>query len=151
MTREKPDYTNSAENLCNPEEVKALLTRHFGLKGSIAEMEKELEADPAYRNLVNSQAQLLELEKEIKKAIETYGSYQDIEGGHYAVKYRRLKKGYHVEPFKKQYPQFIPAVVEEAINVKALEGLVKGNLITEEHLKVGGVITEEAQYAFFIR
>ena len=96
---------------------------------------------------------LAEVGKKLREAIETHGSYQDIGTGEYAVKYRRMIKTYHVDPFLLKYAKFAPAVVEQTINVKALEGLIKGGLIDGEDLKHPdvGVITETANYAYYIR
>jgi len=149
----KPDYSNSAEKLINPPEVKALLDKLHNEQGVMTSLEAELQVHCAeiVEAIAKSGVTITELQKQIKAAVETHGSYQNVEAGEYAVKYRRMSKSYHVEPFKKIYEKYAPAVIEETINVKALEGLVKGGLISEENLKANGTITETPTFAFFIR
>jgi len=170
--RKNIDYTNSAENLCNPGEVMDLLVQlhaeeaiKVALEGQLKERCNEL-----VDGITKSEEVIAQIQKKIKEAIDQFGSYQNIESGEYAVKYRRMSKSYHVEPFKLQYPKYVPAVVEETINIKALEGLVKGGLIKQDELlqplMVDGlekirrtgkckvcepVVTETASFAYFIR
>lgn len=151
--KKAPDYSESAENLCNPTEVYELLVRLHGEQASLANQEAELKAlNPNLHEQVELTQQVIAgLQKDIRQAIETYGSFQDTELGYYGVKYRRMIKSYHAEPFNVYFTKFASAVVEETINVKALEGLIKGKLIDEVELKQRNVITEETQFAFLIR
>lgn len=147
-----PDYTNSAENLCNPPEVGEALSLLHRYQDTLEELKGKIPAQ-LQNEIKEAEEGIRVVAERIKDAIEQYGSYQDIEAGDYAVKYRRMHKDYHVEPFKKHYPEYIPAVVTETINVKALEGLIKGGLLNEadlKHISVG-VITETPQFAFVIR
>ncbi len=41
--------------------------------------------------------------------------------------------------------------IEESVNVKALEGLIKGKLITEEGLRTFGVVKEVESFSYIIR
>ena len=157
MTGEKPDYTNSAENLCNPVEVADLIAQYRN-KLSVLDATKAKIPVDIMNQCMEAEAEVKRVYDEIKEAIDQYGSFQDIELGYYAIKYRRMKKSYCVEAFKELFPKYVSAVVEETINVKALEGMVKGKLINEEELtaKVAPlyrhpVISQETQYAFFIR
>ena len=153
--KKKADYTNSAENLCNPGEVMDLLVKLHSEESIKATFEDKLKEQCA--ELVDGIAKSLEviaqIQKQIKEAVDQFGSYQDLETGEYAVKYRRMSKSYHVEPFLVKYSKYATAVVEQAINVKALEGLIKGGLLNEEDLKHPdiGVITETPTYAYYIR
>jgi len=151
--KKAPDYSESAENLCNPSEVYELLVRLHGEQVSLEGQREKLRAEN--ENLI-AQIELTEqviagLQKDIREAIETYGSFQDTELGYYGIKYRRMIKSYHAEAFNTYFSKFASAVVEETINVKALEGLIKGKLIDETELKQRNVITEETQFAFVIR
>lgn len=152
-TKKAPDYSESAENLVNPTEVYELLVRLHGEQASLDQQKAQLRA--ANENLVTqiemTEGVISSLQGDIKQAIETYGSFQNTELGYYGVKYRRMIKSYHAEPFNVYFTKFASAVVEETINVKALEGLIKGKLIDETELKQRNVITEETQYAFVIR
>lgn len=151
-TKKAPDYSQSAENLCNPPEVLDLLVKlHLRQLGKEILEAKLKETCPEIIEEIDTETKLIdETQKEIREAIEKYGSYQDVEGN-YAVKYRRMVKSYHVEPFKIAFPQHATSVIEEAINVKVLDGFIKGNIITEQDLKDKQVITETPQYAFYVR
>lgn len=160
MTEKNPDYTNSAENLSNPDEVKILLDKLHQHQGHLSSYEDELHnANKVIVSNIDAEKEAItQVVANLRVAIEKFGSYQDIESGEYAVKYRRMKSSYCVEAFKELFPKYVSAVVEETINVKALEGMVKGKLINEEELtaKVAPVyrhpvISQETQYAFFIR
>ena len=158
MTTEKkaPDYTNSAENLCNPAEVREILLAQRARHKELDYLNEQAQAfiPDDIKDRINALQQEIALEAEsLRGYIDTFGSYQDVEAGVYGVKYRRMMKSYHVEPFKLKYPKFVPAVVEETINVKALEGLIKGGLLNAEDLKHPdvGIITEIPQFAFYVR
>ena len=154
MTEKKAtDYTNSAENLCNPLTVGNLLNELHLEEGYKATLEDKLKERCA--KLVNGIAErgatIAELQKQIREAIETHGSYQDIPRGHYAVKYRRISKTYNAEKFAGFFEKFVPAVIIQVVNEAALEGLIKGGLIKEEELENCDVIQKETKYAFIIR
>jgi len=148
-----PDYTETAENLRNPEEVRILLGQMHAEQ--IAKKEKEAELYVQSKGLVDDitsiDNSILSLQKRIKEAVEEYGSYQDMETGDYAVKYRRMSKSYHPEPLKEYFPKFAELCIQEAVNVAALEGQIKGKLLTIEELKRVGVITEKPTFVFYIR
>jgi len=152
-TKKAPDYTNSAENLCNPRGVKELLDNLHLEQKVLAGLEDELKGKnkELYEAVEESMKHIVDLQANIRAAVEALGSYQDIEAGDYAVKYRRMSKSYDVAAFKRNYPDFAPAVVTETLNIKALEGLVRGKLLTEEALKLNKILTEAPTYAFFIR
>lgn len=149
----KPDYSASAEKLCNPPEVKTLLDKLHTEECFKAALEAELKEHCAsiIEGIAKSGLAIADLTKQIKEAVVAHGSYQSIETGEYAVMYRRMSKSFHVEPFKRLYEKYAPACIEEQINVKALEGLIKGQLLNPETLIVDGVITETPTFAFYIR
>ncbi|GAH85494.1 unnamed protein product [marine sediment metagenome] len=151
-TKKAPDYTNSAENLVNPPEVKKLLDMLHLKQETIDRLRTKIPVQ-LQNNIAEAEESIQRAKRQLMDAVEEYGSFQDIENNEYAVRYRRMSKSYNVEPFKQFYPKYVSAVVEETINVKALEGLIKGGLISEDNLKHPevGVITETPQYAFFIR
>lgn len=155
------DFTNSAENLCNPEEVKVLLVNLHDQQLVLADQKAKLreQSKELVEEIEQTEAMIAAIELDLKGdtklgivgAIEQYGSFQDTENEHYAVRYRRMMSTYHVPPFKKWYEKYVSAVIEESVNVQALKGLIKGGLMTEDELKHKKVITEEAQYAYYIR
>jgi len=151
--KDRPNYENSAENLCNPPEVGGKLTELHSYQEEIKRLEDLLTENAIYQSLMGYQKQVADLTAQIKDLVDAQGSYQNLEAGDYAVKYRRMIKSYHVEPFKIHYEKYISAVIEETINVKTLEGMVKGGVINGDDLKHPdvGVITETPTYAFYIR
>jgi len=40
---------------------------------------------------------------------------------------------------------------KKAVDVSKLQGLIRGGLITEDELKVKGILTEEQTFAFYIK
>lgn len=148
-----PDYSETAENLCNPPEVKMLLDDIHQKQTHLDSLEKQLMAQN--EDLANSieltKREVSDLTKELKEAISQYGSFQDIESGIYAVKYRIVHKEYHAEPFEKHFEQFAPAVIKKAVDREVLKPLVKGGAIKEETLKELGILTERVNHGFFIR
>jgi len=151
--KKNTDYTNSAENLCNPGEVMDLLVQFHAEQAIKATLEGKLreQCSELVDGIAKSEEVISQIQKQIKEAIDQFGSYQDLESGEYAVKYRRMSKSYDVGAFKRNYPDFVPAVVTETLNVKAIEGLIKGKLLSEEALKLNKILSESPTYAFYIR
>ena len=149
--KKKADYTNSAVKLCNPDQVRDLTVEKRRLENLVAACQEKLKTNKAYLQLQDHERALGEIAGKIKKAIDDFGSFQDIEAGVYALKYKRISKVYHVDPFKEHYAKYATAVVEETINAKALEGIIKGGLIEEADLKMHKVITEDVGYAYYVR
>ena len=144
------DYTNSAVNLCNPEQLRQLLTELHARQKDLEEASARIPQDIAVE-IGRLGERVSDLQKKIRVAIDEHGSYQDIENGDYAVKYKRISKVYNADPFKEHYAKYVPAVVVETINAKALEGIIKGGLIEEADLKMHKVITEDMGYAYYVR
>ena len=152
-SKKNPDYSESAENLCNPKSVEQMLGRlqlnwlHLQeLKATL-----RLKASEIVSEIEVQESLIDKIKNDLKEAIDVDGSYQDIEKGIYAVKYRKISKTYDVDTFMARYPQYTPAVVVQTVNVKALEGLIKGGLIIADDLKKQGITREEVSYAYYIR
>lgn len=147
------DYTNSAVNLCNPPAVKEILDRLHAEQDVLTGLEKQLrEANQQLVSQIEGANECVATTtSRLKEAIEQYGSYQALDNGWYALKSVRKSKTYHVEPFKEHYPQYITSIVMEAINTKALGGLIKGKLVEDEDLRAFKIITEDITYAFIIK
>jgi len=150
-----PDYSTSAVELCNPPKVKELLDKLHAQQAVKDDVMEKLKAQSA-----ELMAKMQEIDKAIvdtianvKSTVDALGSYQDIEAGDYAIKQERKTKQYHVDKFKaySQFEPYAPAVIQESINVKALEGLVKGTLIAAEDLRNTGVITESVSFSYIVR
>lgn len=149
MTKAK-DYSETAEKLCNPPEIGAKLKELKCIQGEINILKSDLENNELYRILQEKISAGVELTALIRGMIDTQGSYQDTENKYYAVKFRRTSRSYDPETFKTNFPKFTGAVIEESVNVEALEGLIKGKLITEEELKETKVTIESYSYAYYI-
>lgn len=151
--KKNPDFTESVEKLCNPIQVKDLLDQLHLEEKTKADLEIQLREQSA--ELVDGIAKMgvviADTQKQIKEAIEQFGSYQNVETGEYGVKVRRISKSYDAKEFADFFPNYTPAVVIQTINVKALEGLIKGGLIKEDELRNCGVLREDTTYAFIIR
>jgi hypothetical protein len=150
-SKKNADYSASAVMLGDHEPVKIALSLYKGTEVKLEECKKRLEATPEYKELSRIAVQLAEVKVEVREVIDDCGSYQDLENGIYAVKQRRESKTYLAEPFAKNYEKFAPVVIEQAINVKALEGLIKGKLITEDELKDNGVIKVSESFVYIIK
>ena len=145
------DYSKSAENLCNPKELSDKLAAYHEAQSIRERVMVRLEQTPDWQALRAQDKALTIIEQDIRDAIDKSGGYQDLEKGHYALKYRRVSKSYKAEQFKAGFPKFAPAVIVESINVKALEGLLKGGLITEEQLQQWRVVEESVTYAYLVK
>lgn len=146
------DYSETAVNLCNPPDIKAKLADLSTLQGEIATIEGELKDNESYKSLKDAEQLMFDTKAQLRAMIDALGSYQDLKAGHYALKYRRVSKEYHADKFAgKTYDQYRPAVIAEAINVQALNGLIKGKLLDEDDLKQYGVITEKESFAVVIK
>ena len=147
-----PDYSEPAVNLCNPPDLKVKLMELASRQVEAIMFEGELAENKSWKLLKEAEQGISDTKAQIKAMIDALGSYQDTKAGHYALKYRRATKEYHADKFVgKDYDQYRQAVVAEAINVQALNGLIKGKLLDEADLKQYGVITEKETFAIIIK
>jgi hypothetical protein len=148
------DYSNSAVNLTNHEQIKGMLQALAETKAFLKSVEDRIEA-LIPKELADLQQQyqdeIMQIMSDIQITIEERGSYQDLENGRYAVKQRKVSKSYDARVFKIAYPQYSPAVVIETIDTTKLNGLIKGGLITEADLKTNGVVTEKETFNYIIK
>jgi len=145
------DFSASAVNLCNPPEIGEKLKELHDAQSKADTLDAVLKAIPEYEELQAQQRLVGDITAQIKGMIDAQGSYQDLDNERYALKYSRATKQYHAEPFIENYPKYAPAVIENSVNVKALEGLLKGGLLTEEGLEAYGVLTKKVDYAYYVR
>ena len=147
------DYTQSAEQLTNPESVRLLLVKRLGLNSAIQRKQDEL----AMRNVdllldIKTLNMNLDINKaEIENAVQTDGGYQDVNAGLYALRQKRVSVTYDPGLFKTVYPMYAPAVIKEVVDVDKLNGLLKGGLLTRTGLLDFSISTEKLSYAFIIR
>jgi len=147
------NFEASAVNLCNPEPVKALLEKLSKAQASQGKLQDELKASNVVlvEKLEKHTKVVADLQVKIREAVEAHGSYQDLEGERYAVKYARKTEGYSLEPFKSQFPKFVGLCVKETLDVQAIKGQIKGKLITIKELEDAGVLEYTTSYAFYVR
>lgn len=147
------DFSESAKNLCNPPEVKALLLKLSKAEASQGKLQEELKASNTVlvEKLEKHTKVVSDLQDKIRVAVEEHGSYQSLDDERYAVKYARKTEGYNLEPFKTQFPKFVELCVKEAIDVRALKGQIKGKLITVKELEDAGVLEYSETFAFYVR
>ncbi len=151
-TKKNTDYSASAVNLCNPPEVKELLERLRVRQSELTAVAEKIEAcvpveTRKERDFITGV--IGELEKTIRERIDLLGSYQDLVTGEYAVKQRKESITYLPDKIKSVLPKFASAVIEESVNKKALEGLLKGGLVTSEQAKECSIAS--MSYAYIIK
>ena len=86
---------------------------------------------PQARTIEVIGAAITETKKIIIENMERFG-FQDVEKGFYALYQKRVTDTYSPALVKQNLPREAPLLIEETVNVKALEGLIKGKLITTE-------------------
>ena len=145
----KIDYTNSAVNLCNPPELRHLLLELRALKAQENALQTELEWTKPFSDLRAKQEEIANLEKSIREAIDSFGSYQDLDTGDYAIKQKKLSITYVVSRVKDFLRTYADAVIEEVVSKPKLEGLHKGGLISQADLDRCSEYTES--FAFIIK
>lgn len=149
VEKKQSDYTKTAVNLCNPPEIKTLLTDLSKLKHLEAAQEAELRKTQLYAELAGNKDHITALEHAIRTAINAHGSYQDLGTGDYAIKQRRLSITYIPGRIREFLRDYADAVIEEVVNKKKLEGLHKGGLVSQGDLDRCGESTES--FAFIIK
>lgn len=148
MTEKRnPDYSASAVNLCNPPELQEALKERQSFTSYIANLKALLETYPEWEELNKAEQRLADHDQYIRQVINQYGSYQDVEQGWYALK--QCKKSIIYKPELTQEvlePKLASLVIVESVDSKALDGLVKGGLITPEQQRMCGEIKETFAY-----
>ncbi len=147
------DYSESAVKLTNPPEVKKLLDEFKLEQDKFTTLNEELKAFniELVAKIATQSKVVADYDNAIRFAVEEYGSYQDTENERYAVKYARRSKVYDLTNFKQHFPKFVELCVKETIDVTAVEGQVKGKLITVEELERNKVLSYNESYAFYVR
>ena len=148
------DYSASAVNLTNPPEVAVLMAQFADCQAVESDLKKKADMcvpQELKDALKMVYADIVNMGLNVKEAVDKYGSYQNLETGQYALKQRKVSKSYDAFAFKQSYTKYAPAVIEESVNVKALEGLIRGKLITEEGLRISEVIKETESFTYIIK
>jgi hypothetical protein len=148
--RKNPDYTASAVNLVNPPEIGPKLMELQDIQARWSTLDANLQAMPEYQELQEQAAKLAAIRDEVKQLIDTFGSYQNIESGFYAVKQRKESMVYQALKARANLPvKLAELVIIESVDAKALDGLVKGGLVTPEQARKCGEVKET--FAYIIR
>ena len=149
--KKNPDYSASAVNLVNPPELKKLIEERQSFTESVAHLRRLLEDSPHWEELKQAEQRLSDHDGYIKKAIDEFGSYQDVETGVYAVKQLKRTKLYSASNFESCFPEYATAVLTKSINVPVLEWLIKGNLLSEDGLRRAHIIEDKESFAYIIK
>jgi hypothetical protein len=150
VPKANPDYAASAVSLCNPPELLTELAILSDLQKALEAKQAELATYKIAGEIANLENLINESNKCIRELIEEQGGYQDIEKGFYALQQRRKSFIYSTDLVKANLTKFASAIIEERVNDKALEGLLKGGLITNEQLASCVGETKET-LAFIVR
>jgi len=151
MPKANPYYTDSAVNLTNPEQIKESLKEYYRLNSVCQSLRQKITDSEDGKMLANTEEDMSVINNKIRDLIDQHGSYQDQPNGVYALKQKRVSLSYDPQIFRVQFPTFAPAVIKEIIDTTKLNGLIKGNLITEEELVKKGVASKSESFAYIIR
>jgi hypothetical protein len=149
--KKNTDYSKSAVSLTDSQEVKDAYERYKAAMGAVELLQTEIAATPTYQRLQKEVAEAGELLEVVKQMVKDNGGFQDVVAGHYALQQRRVSKSYNADVFAKFFPEYTPQVLMTAVNVPALEDLVKEGKVSEAALLMNGVITTKESLAFVIK
>ena len=143
VEKKNPNYETSAVNLRNPPEIKKALEERLSFTSHIANLKAVMEAYPEWAELREAEQRLADHDKYIRELIDDYGSYQDVDKGEYALLQRRESIIYKPELTKKVLePKLASLVIVESVDSKALDGLVKGGLVSPIEARKCGAVKE---------
>ena len=125
------DYTNSAINLTNSPEVSLLLSAWREAQAITVARQAALDATAESKAVAKAAEAEQIAHDAVREAVTLHGGYQDIDKGLYALLQRRTSVTYDPKSARKAIPMFADAVIVEAVDSKAIHGLLKGGLITE--------------------
>src|SRR3990167_382651 len=159
-TKANPDYSQSSVNAnevpgqpVNPQEVIDLYRLLKQQQANLLDIQKKIDEIIPETYLIAKASHLLriaETDKELRNAIEAFGSYQDTLKGEYAVKQRRETTTYTPTLVRENAPAKVAEfVIIQAVDAKALEALRKAGQIDEDTLMKCGTV--ETKYAFIIK
>ena len=148
MPSSNPDYSASAVNLKNPESVEALLKMLKKSENDLLKAEETLAGLPEYNAVMDARAVVANVEDEIRTIVEKEGSFQDPDRGIYAVKQRKVTMIYSVALVKSRLPELAGDIIkiEESVDKKAIESLIKDGFTTQEAVDQCGRPRESFQF-----
>ena len=151
-TRKNTDYSKSAVNetdqskaLSNPPETANLYKLWREQMAELNAVLEQVEASiPAelreQRNAI--EASLLDTRKDLETAIRTYGGFQNLETGEYALLQGKNTFLYNGEKFREFYPHLAGAVLN-LVNTEVLYALIKAETLKEVDLENQGIIKKK--------
>ncbi len=151
--RKNPDYSATALSLTNRPEVAEKLQELIETKTAREVVESRLRdvAGDIVLEITELSKKETAIVKELHELVDRLGGYQDMEAGVYAVKQVRTAITYDAVAFKDKYPKYASAVIEEVVNKKAVDGLIKGKLLDSEELLLNGVAIQNATAAYIVK
>ena len=153
VEKKNADYSASAVNLVNPVEVSSLLHCLRAARGSLQEVAQRIE-DSIPAELKAEREKLVQestaMELKLRENIETFGSYQDVAAGEYALKQMRKTVAYEPSLVRDNLePKLAQMVIIESVDKTKLSGLVKGGFISQEQSDRCGIA--KIDYAIIIK
>ena len=152
MTAKKknPDYTESAVDLKNDQRVLVDLRAYHGLQDQIEKLNSDIDA--LIPQELKDQLASLEIQKKaclegIKSDVESYGSYQDVESGWYAIKQRKKSVTFPLDKVRAYAPKKVADfVIVESVDEKAMEAMIKAKQLTATELELCSETSESFVY-----
>jgi len=129
-----PDYTESAINLVNPEEVVALMSELALQQVTLESCQAKADAlipKKLRDEMAESERIIGVITGLVRDKVNEEGSYQDIELGIYAIAQRKVSVTYDPVRAKAAIPDYAKAVIKETVDKTAIKGLLKGKLISQ--------------------
>jgi hypothetical protein len=147
------DYSASAVNMCNPKIVSDFMATLQVLKQdydmAVSARNAAIPATLQVR-VLETEAAVNSMAETIKAAVEQYGSYQDLETGHYALKQKAITVNYLPVKCHEVLPAaMVAAVIVESVDKGTVEALVKAGRITPEQQE--NISEKKESYRFIIR
>jgi len=148
---ENIDYSKSAVNLENSLDHIPALTNLAGITKLLEIKRAELATMAIGQEIAKLEAEFERVRDEIKRNIDQFGSYQDIEKGIYAVKQRRVKPIYSPDLLRQHVPDIAEEAIHEIVDDEMLDKLRKEKLITAKQLEQCVEREKELSFAFIIK
>lgn len=147
------DYSASAVNLVNPPQVEGLLRELQNQSTMASQLRNQAEAlipDELKTKIKKADDESTRLSAEVHKAIDEFGSYQDLLSGSYAIKQMKRTIAYEPKLVRDNLDEKLARmVIIEAVDKTKLAGLVKGGFITQEQSDACGIA--QISYAYIIK
>jgi hypothetical protein len=148
--RENTDYSASAVNLGNNLTVIAKLGDLEALRDELNKCRAEAEAliPQDIKDRISEYVKAIaDCEESLRMDIDTFGSYQNVKQGRYAVKQRKESISYKPELVRQYAPaKVVSFVIVEAVDAKAMDALIKAGQVTQEDARKCGEVKESFAY-----